>query len=283
MRYLRLFWTMIRAACGSPAAAHQLRRGMAALNAIDAVMTPYRKGDYQASLEAAEGFRYEGEVSASYCFYRGSNLAHLGRLQEAETWLRRNIEMRKKNETRHISIGYTTLGRLLLQAERHMEAIECFQSSIRTCPKRASGYRNLAEAHLLSGGDASEALSWARQAVEKGKADRELSPELLKLNLGESLATLAWAVAVDSHDAGEVARLVEEAVASIGTGTLSSTAQVLYQSGRAFAEVGDRERSAQYFEKTAALDVQGEFGRAARTAIEWGGAPPLCSPQRSHS
>src|SRR5580704_7730713 len=120
MRYLRLFWTMLRAAFGNQAAANQLRRGMAALNAIDAVMTPYRKGDYQASLEAAEGFRYEGEVSESYCFYRGSNLAHLGRLQEAETWLRRNIEMRKKNETRHISIGYTTLGRLLLQAERHM-------------------------------------------------------------------------------------------------------------------------------------------------------------------
>jgi tetratricopeptide (TPR) repeat protein len=270
MRYLRLFWTMIRAACGSQAAANQLRRGLAALNAIDAVMTPYRKGDFQASLEAAEGFRYEGEVSPSYCFYRGANLAHLGRLPEAETWLRRNIEMRPKGETRHISIGYTTLGRLLLQAGRNMEAVECFQTSIRTCPKRSSGYRNLAEAHLLTGGDAREAVSWARQSIEKGNADREITPELRKLILGENLATLAWAVAADSHDASEVARLVDEAVGTVGTGTLSSTAQVTYQCGRAFAELGEGERSAQYFEKTATLDQQGEWGRAARAALAGG-------------
>jgi tetratricopeptide (TPR) repeat protein len=106
---------MLKAALGNQAAVKQLRNGMAALHAIDGVMTPYRKGDYEAALQAAEAFRQDGEVSASYCFYRGSCLAHLGRLPEAETWLRRNISLRQKKELRHLSIGYTTLGHLLVQ------------------------------------------------------------------------------------------------------------------------------------------------------------------------
>ena len=267
MRYVRLLWTMLKAALGNRAAAQQLRRGMAALNAIDAVMKPYRKGDYQAALEAAEAFRYEGEVSPSYCFYRGANLMHLGRLPEAETWLRRNIEMRKKNETRHISIGYTSLGHLLLLSGRFDEAMECFHKSMSLCPQRSSGYRHMAEGLLLAGGDAADALRWAKQSVEKGKSDKEISLALRKLILGESLATLAWAVAAESHNTPEVARLTDEAVASVGTDTLSSTAQVLYQCGRAFAALGDNDKSMHYFEKTAALDLQGEFGRAARAAL----------------
>jgi tetratricopeptide (TPR) repeat protein len=270
MRYLRLLWTLICAACGNQAAVKRLRHGMAALQAIDKVMTPYRKGDYEAALAATEAFRQDGEVSASYCFYRGANLSHLGRLPEAETWLRRNIAMRTKKETRHISIGYTSLGRLLLQSERYSEAVECFQTSIGICPERSAGYRDMAEALLLTGGDAADALRWAKQSVEKGQADKQYSPELHKLIFGESYGTLAWAVAAASHDAAEVARVADAAVESVGTGTLSSTAQVLYQCGRAFAELGDSERSTQYFEKTANLDLQGEFGRAAQAALSGG-------------
>jgi tetratricopeptide (TPR) repeat protein len=270
MRYLRLIWTLVSATFGNQAAAQRLRHGMSALNAIDAVMTPYRKGDYQSALDAAEGFRQDGEVSASYCFYRGSCLAHLGRLPEAETWLQRNIAMRQTNETRYLSIGYTTLGHLLLQSARYNEAVECFATSIRLAPERSSGYRSMAEVILLSGGEPDDAVRWARQSVEKGKVDKIISPELRKLTMGENLATLAWAIAAASHDAPEVERLVTEAVAIVGTRTLSSTVQVQCHCGRAFAELGDGARSAHHFEETVRLDQQGEWGRAARTAVSGG-------------
>src|SRR5580700_11043224 len=107
------------------------------LRAISAVMEPYRRGDYEAALLGAESFRRGGQVTASYCFYRGQNLAHLGRLEEAEVWLRRNIAMRdqksmrdEKNEKRHLAIAYSSLGHLMLRAGRFDEARECFETSI---------------------------------------------------------------------------------------------------------------------------------------------------------
>src|SRR5450755_2764917 len=93
MRYLRLIWTLFTGALGNRESVDKLRHGMAKLKAIDVVMEPYRRGDYEAALAAAEAFREDGEVTPSYSFYRGYILAHLGRLSEAEVWLRRNVAM----------------------------------------------------------------------------------------------------------------------------------------------------------------------------------------------
>jgi tetratricopeptide (TPR) repeat protein len=267
MRYLRLLWTLINGAFGNQKSIAKLRHGMATLNAIDAEMEPYRRGDYEAALAAAEGFRQEGEVTASYCFYRGACLAHLGRVPEAEVWLRRNIELRKEDEKRHTAIGCTTLGHLMLQAGQYEEAIECFETSLRHFPGRSSGYRSMAEAYLLRGDNPAEALRWSRLAIDQANADQEISPALRKMNLGEGLATLAWATAAATHDAPEVARLVTEAVAGVGATTVSSTAQVHYHAGRAYDELGDQAHSADQYREAARLDPQGEWGRAARAAL----------------
>jgi tetratricopeptide (TPR) repeat protein len=273
MRYLRLLWTLVTGALGSPKSIATLRHGMATLNAIDGFMEPYRRGDYEAALQATESFRQDGDVTASYCFYRGSCLAHLGRLPEAEVWLRRNIALRKEDQKRHLAIGYTTLGHLMLQAGRYDDAVECFQTSLHHFPGRSSGYRSMAEAYLLRGDNPSEALRWTRLAIDQAKGDREISPELRKMNLGESFATLAWATAAASHTAPEVARLVAEAVAGVGAGSISSTAQVHYQSGRAYEELGDAGNSLHHYREAARLDLQGEWGRAGRAALAIGVAP----------
>jgi tetratricopeptide (TPR) repeat protein len=245
----------------------RIRRVM--LPAINAVMEPHRRGDYEAALQASECLRRGGEVTAAYCFYRGANLAHLGRLEEAEVWLRRNIAMRdEKKERRHLAIGFTTLGHLMLQAGRFEEAQECFETSMRHFPGRGSGYRSMAELCLLLRRDSpAEALRWANLAIRHAQADREISGELRKMNLGEDLATLAWATAADSRSASEVARLVAEAVASVGTSNIQSTAQVHYLSGCAYAEIGDLRNSAQHYEEAARLDLQGHWGRAANAAL----------------
>src|SRR5271169_3445379 len=165
MRYLRLLWTLITGALGSRNSIVKLRHGLATLKAIDGEMEPYRRGDYEAALQAAEGFRMDGEVTAPYCFYRGYNLMHLGRLQEAEVWLRRNIALRKEEQKRHLSIGFTALGHLMLQTGRYDEAVECFETSLRHFPERSNGPRSMAEAYMVRGGDPSEAMRWATLAL----------------------------------------------------------------------------------------------------------------------
>jgi tetratricopeptide (TPR) repeat protein len=242
-----------------------LRSRSAIFTAIKAVMEPHRRGDYDASLQACEGFRRGGEVTAPYCFHRGANLAHLGRLEEAEVWLRRNVVIQK--DKRLLAVGFTTLGHLMLQAGRFDEAQECFETSLRHFPGRGSGYRSMAELCLLRRDSPAEALRWAKLAVGREQAARALPPWLRKMNLGEDLAMLAWATADDSHNASEVARLVAEAVASVGASSVQSTAQVHYQSGCAYAELGDLRSSALHFEEAARVDLQGHWGRAARAAL----------------
>jgi tetratricopeptide (TPR) repeat protein len=234
--------------------------------AINGVMEPYRLGDYQAALEAAEGFRDDGEITAEYCFFRGASLSHLGRLEEAETWLRRNIALHTAaGDKRRLAIGLTSLGNVLLRAGHYDEAKKCFQDSIRTAPDRGSGYRSLAELCLVRGGDPAEAAGLAKLAVQREQADKVHSASLRNLNLGEDLATLAWAIAAELHDAAQVARLADAAIAGVGDTNVQSTAQVHYHLGCAFAELGDLATSAGHYEEAARIDPQGHWGRAARS------------------
>ena len=251
---------------GGLLAARRVRRWV--VSATKAVLDPYRLGQYESALQACEGLRLGGEVTSPYCFFRGANLAHLGRLGEAEVWLRRNIAMREKEKGhRHLAIGLTTLGHTMLQAGRYDEAQENFQASLRHFPQRGSGYRSMAELCLLRRDNPAEALRWATLAIEHEQADRGLTLELRRTNLGEDLATLAWATAAGTRNRAEVARLVSEAVDSVGSGSVAARAQVHYQSGRAYAELGDIQASAQYYGVAAKLDAQGNWGRAASTAL----------------
>ena len=139
---------------------------------VEAVMEPYRRGDYEASLAASEGLRSGGNITAPYCFFRGANLAHLGRLAEAETWLRRNVAMHEQDrEKRHLAIALTRLGHLMLQAGRYDDAQKAFEASMKNVPERGSGYRGMAELYLLRGDSPSEALRWANLAVKQEQAD----------------------------------------------------------------------------------------------------------------
>jgi tetratricopeptide (TPR) repeat protein len=183
-------------------------------------------------------------------------------------WLRRNIAMHAEDkEKRHLAIGLTTLGHLLLQARRYDEAQECFEKSLGHFPERSSGYRSMAELCLLRGYNPAEALRWAELAIRHAQADWQISPELRNMNLGEDMATLAWATAADSHSASEVSRLAVEAVASVGTTNVVSRAQVYYQLGCAYRELGDIRTGAQHYEEAAKLDPQGQWGRAAQAAL----------------
>ena len=245
-----------------------LRKWLA--TATNAVMEPYGRGDYEAALQAAEGLRMNGEITRLYCYFRGANLAHLGRLDEAEAWLRRNIAMQPKGKQRLLAVALTTLGHLMLHAGRYEEAQECFETSMRHFPGRGSAYRSMAELCLLRRGNPAEAMRWAKLAMDREQADRGLTAEIRKTNRGENLAILAWSTAAATHDHSEVARLATEAVESVGASGVTSTAQVHYHLGRAYAVVGDVPASSRHYQEAGRLDSQGNWGRAAHAAMTSG-------------
>jgi tetratricopeptide (TPR) repeat protein len=248
--------------------------------AIAALMAPYRKGDFKAALQATEGLRKDARA---YCSFRGGILTQLGDLKEAEELLQKSIHLSEQRELalqargirarkslarqlRLTALSKSKLGELYLERGRYGEAIRCFEASLRDWPRRGSGHRAIAEAWLRRGDDPTEALKWAKLAVEEDRASKDLTQEVRDTNLGEDLGTLAWAVAVGSRDTAQVDRLVGEAESKVGTRLVSSCAQVQYFAGLAYAALGDTERSTQHFKMASCIDSQGRWGRAARAA-----------------
>jgi tetratricopeptide (TPR) repeat protein len=248
---------------------------------IDKFLALYRRGDFEAALQAIEGLRKE---PIPYGSLRAGVLMQLGHLDEAEKLLLRSIALAEQREPavrgRGLGMGtaelkrqmklsalrWETLGQLHLERLRYDEAMRCFETSLRDWPDRGSSHRAIAETWLRRGDSPSEALKWANLAVEEDRAAEAMSQLVRDTNLAEDLATLAWAVAVASHDGAEVDRLVAEAVSLVGSLAVTSCAQVQYHSGLAYAALGDRGRSAQHFKEAARIDQRGRWGRAARMA-----------------
>ncbi len=243
-------------------------------------MAPYRKGDFDAALKAAEGLQSNARA---YCFFRGAIQMHLGDLNQAETLLQQSIQLSEKatrvlqsrglgassalkKQIRLTALSRSSLGELYLDRGRYNEALRCFEQGLQDWPGRGGFHRGIAETWLRRGDDPNEALKWAKQAVDEERASKEYSQEVRDTNLGEALATLAWAVAAESRDQIEVNRLVEEAESKVGTRLVSSSAMVQYLSGRAYEALGDTSRSVQHFTEASRIDRRGRWGRAARAA-----------------
>jgi tetratricopeptide (TPR) repeat protein len=249
---------------------NQLRNATQQMDAIHAVLGAYRKGDYAGALQAAESLKGNPDRAAAYFFFSGMMVMNLGRLQEAEQFLRRHLTL--ATDEKRTALAYSSLGQLLLEMQRYDEAVECFQTSLRHWPDRGSAHRDLAEACLRRGGHTADAVQWARLAVKEDRSrdDSGSSPEAQEVyntNLAEDLATLAWAVAEDSRDRAEVDRLVGEAVTLLGPAT-SPAAQVHCHSGRAYLALGNSRKSEHHFEEAARIDPNGLWGRTARAMTE---------------
>jgi hypothetical protein len=115
---------------------------------------------------------------------------------------------------------------------------------------------------------AREALSHAQEAVELEKVNTEFNTEARNLNLSESLATLAWAKAVNSAEPVDVVGLIDKALALCPETTVPVRAQVLYHAGRGYTELGKIEESIREFQDAARLDSKGNYVRLAKAALQ---------------
>jgi tetratricopeptide (TPR) repeat protein len=216
---------------------------------LDPMTQAYLRGNYE-----------QAKALATDPFLQAEILLQLGRASEAEAILRRMAETEKQAKLR--TLVTSQLGELLMRRQQYDEAMECFQLALRMWPERGSTYRAIAEWHLRRGDNSAEALRWAHLAVEKEKAGPGLSEDSKELCLAEDLSTLAWAVAVHSHDAAEVDRLCE-AIAFPAITPVCSLARSSFQFGKAWAVLGNTTESAAHFEAAVRWDPNGLWGREA--------------------
>jgi tetratricopeptide (TPR) repeat protein len=216
---------------------------------MDPMTQAYRQGNYEQAM-----------ALATDPFMQAEMLIQLGRPSEAEEILRRMAETETQAKPR--TLVMSQLGHLLMLQQRYDEAMECFQLALRMWPERGSTCRAIAEWHLRRGDNSAEALRWARLAVEKEKAGPGLSPDSKELCLAEDFSTLAWAVAVHSHDGAEVDRLCEE-IAFPAITPRCSLSMSSFQFGKAWAALGNTTESAAHFEAAIQRDPKGLWAREA--------------------
>jgi tetratricopeptide (TPR) repeat protein len=255
MRFLELLMKLVKVYIEYRRSLGKLRSIRGFRGAEQKMFDAYHAGDYEAALESSRVLFDD--------FFTGGMLMQLGRFAEAEELLRRAVEHEK--EPRLAALANTVLGQLLLRQEDYDGAREFFEVALRLWPERGSTHRDMAEVWLRRGGSPAEALRWARLAVERERSGKGVSADTKRTNLSEDLATLAWAVAVDSHDVAEVEKLCTEAAGLCGADPVTSTAQVHCHSGLAYAALGNEEKKVRHFEEAARVDPNGVWGREARS------------------
>ena len=70
---------------------------MRAVNAIDAIMASYKAGDYEGALQRAQLLKQDRANAQEYYYFSGAMHHHLGRLPEAEDFLRKCNSSSKKS------------------------------------------------------------------------------------------------------------------------------------------------------------------------------------------
>jgi tetratricopeptide (TPR) repeat protein len=265
--------------------------------AMDTVLAAYRRGDYENALQAAEGLKKSGNNTRQCCLFRGVLLFQLGNLDEAESSLRQSIALTENDQTlgrhgsareiaqRHGALAFSALGELLLEKSQYDEAMRCFETSLKAWPGNGSICRDIAGTFLRRGNHVADALDWATLAVQHDRKGPLKSADADNINLSEDLATLAWAVAAASPESDsarvEVDRLIGEAVPMIlsardGAPAVPPAALVHYQTGLAYAALGDTDQSARYLAEAARIDPTGRWGRAARSRQRCGAHTHVC-------
>jgi len=245
------------------------RRAARKLRIIQAQLAAYRKADYEAQLKIIEGLRGSGAEPHDYLFVRGAACYQLGRLDEAERALRRGLSLETNPSLR--TVCRDELGRVLMAQQRWDEAEACFRECIAEAPQRSGGHRALAEMLLRRGGDSTATLEPAQSAVaaDRGVTARRsaLGKEDNAINLSESLAILAWALAANQADRHEIESTLDEAFRLCGVTTKPVLAELHYTAGRAQLALGNAGESRRQFACAAEIDPAGTYGRLSQSAL----------------
>jgi tetratricopeptide (TPR) repeat protein len=231
-----------------------IRTGKGAGQSQDVMMKAYMKGDYQTAF-----FR------AVDPFFKGYMMMEMGQFGPAQQILQHVVVSAK--ESRSGAIANSVLGQVLVEEKQYDRAMERFRTAQILWQERGFAERRMAELWLRRGGNSAEALRLARRGLEKERSFEGLSADSKNMNLCETIATLAWAVAVESRDAAEVDQFLAEAVSLTGVIPVNTTAQMHLHFGYAYAALGDTAKSIHHLDEAARIDPNGLAGRAAAMPV----------------
>jgi tetratricopeptide (TPR) repeat protein len=255
MQILELLWKMIRTYFHYRKGVEANRTGKGAAHSQEVMMKAFLKGDYQTAC-----FR------AVDPFFKGTMLLELGQLGMAEKILQHVVTSTK--ESKLVAIANSVLGQVLVEEKQYDRAMECFRTAQILWQERGFAERRMAELWLRRGGNSAEALRLARRGHEKERTFEGVTPDSRNMNLCETTATLAWAVAVESHDASEVDQLLAEALShSAVDHPVNTTAAMHLHFGYAYAALGDLDKSIHHLDVAAGIDPNGLAGRAAAMPV----------------
>jgi tetratricopeptide (TPR) repeat protein len=234
--------------------------------ALQRALAAYRRADYRAQLEEIEHFRIGKSEPAHYLFFRGMGCFELGRLIEAEKALRRSLAMERGRDQRNICRDQ--LGRVLMEQDRWDAAEALFRECISEIPRRGCSHRALAELLLRRGECDSEALEEAQAALIADRAApvhrSDLGREDHKLNVSESLAVYAWALARNRGARAAVETTIIEALAIGPDAAKPVLSEIHFFAGQAYAAVDDAAESSRHFRCASDIDPDGNYGRLSR-------------------
>lgn len=255
MEILELLWKIIRTYFHYRRGVEATRTGKGVEQSQDVMMKAYTKGDYQTAF-----FR------AIDPFFKGMMLMEMGQLGPAQMILQHVVASTKDPKTS--AIANSVFGQVFVEQKQYDRAMECFRTAQMLWQERGFAERRMAELWLRRGGNSAEALRLARRGLEKERTFEGVTPDSKNMNLCETTATLAWAVAVESHDAAEVDRLLTEALSHSDVNhPVDTTALMHLHFGYAYAALGDTAKSIHHLDEAARLDPNGLAGRAAAMPI----------------
>jgi tetratricopeptide (TPR) repeat protein len=227
----------------------------------DLVLNSYRVGDYSNALALCNLARSAGMDMG---VFKGELLLQLGQMDEAVETLTAAVAAEK--DPKPAALANCVLGQVYLFQQRLDKAQDCFTAALNLWPERAATHRSVAEVWLRRESP-SEALRWARLAVEKERADPGVTPETKAANLATDLAVLALATAAASGDASDVEKSATEAAGLCGGLAVSSVAQVHVYCGLAYKGIGNAAKATEHFELAARVDPRGAWGREAQGLV----------------
>jgi tetratricopeptide (TPR) repeat protein len=241
MATLGTLWRNLKSAAGNVKNPEQARNN---------ITQAYMKGDYSTARQLA--------VDPAFI---ASMLLQMGQIDDSTQIFQKLLAT--KTEPKSAAVANADLAHALLEQQQYDRALQYLRTAQVLWQERGPTDRLTAEVWLRRGANSAEALRLAQRAVEKERGGEGPPSDARNANLREELATLAWAVALESRDAAEVDYLLAEATGLSGDIPACASSKMHLHFGHAFAALGNMAKSVKHYEQAGQVDPNGLSGRAA--------------------
>jgi len=136
------------------------------INPIDVAISELQAGRVSEGIELLQFLYANSPDDPNVLYLLGSSLSDLGNLAQAESHLRRALEIRPNFPEALVNLGVA-----LMRMNKTDEAVEILKKAVKLDSKNAFGHRNLGACIFKLGGDIATAQAHLEQAVQLAPED----------------------------------------------------------------------------------------------------------------